>query len=502
MVIKCSSLLFALLIGMQLKAGSLTNSAPVIDESWQTISNRWGSVTLGQLRLAAENGDATAQYYLGCAYQDGNLVAKDLSEAFKWEKLAADNGLVRAQNAVGRFYFSGSGVEKDLGESIGWYRKAANHGFAESQRVLGWMLQFGAGVETNFTEAAEWYDKAAKQGDVIAQFNLGWMFENGIGCPTNYVEAAKLMNLAALQEQSGAQNNLGWLYANGLGIPQDFDKALAWFQKAAAQGHADAQKNLRWLAGKSFEANYQMAQKYQKGDGVKKDAVEAFKCMQKAAQSDFASTKINDALYELGLMYENGEGVQADATQARNYIVLASAGSQPDACYRVGQMYEKGDGIAKDDYEAARYYFKAVANLNGRKFKSKAAESLLKLYAEGRGLTKTNQQPEDYLDGRLAEKKTIIQQLENEITTSQAEFYIGKIYYQGALVSEDLIEAAARLQVAAEEGSEDANKMLTELGSKIAPTQKEAAKTRSTKLKRSLDENRTKEQTLIKVYGW
>jgi TPR repeat protein len=487
----------------------IERTAPIIQESWEIISNQWGSVPLGKIQQTAEKGDVSAQYYLAIAY-DGEIgVTKNLDEEFKWMNLAAQQGMARAQRRLGSMFEDGQGVETNMSEAIVWYQKAAQQGDAWAQVDLGWHYESGIGIETNYFEALEWYKKAAQQGNSQAQMDLGKMYEDGVGVPTNYVEAAEFYRLAAEQGHSMAQNNLGWFYANGLGVPQDFGEALKWMQKSADQGNSYAQKNLPWLSGKAFEAQYQMAKKYQKGDGVPKDAVEAFKWMQKAAQQNpMISTKVSDAQYEVGLMFEKGEGVETNLLEARNYIILASQGlgslegGQPDACFRVGQWYENGDDVPHDDYRAIKYYWNAVRALNGRKYKSQAAEDLLKLYAEGRGLSKTNQEPEDYIDRELVDKKAVIEQFQGEITTSQAEFYVGRINYQGTLVSQDLVEAAARFQVAADEGLDDARKISVELEPKMSTAQKEAAKARSSNLKKNLNENRSMEQALIKVYGW
>ena len=112
------------------------------------------------------------------------------------------------------------------------------------------------------------------------------------------------------------------------------------------------------------------------------------------------------------------------------------------------------------------------------------------------------QEPEDYIDRELADKKSLIESVQSQITTLQAEFYIGRIYYQGTPVSQDLVEAAARFQVAADEGLNDAQKMSVEIEAKMSSAQNEAAKKRVSALKASLNEQRSMEQALIKVYGW
>jgi uncharacterized protein len=48
-------------------------------------------------RLAAEKGNADAQYSLGLSYAKGSGVRKDNAEAAKWLKLAAKQGNPKAQ---------------------------------------------------------------------------------------------------------------------------------------------------------------------------------------------------------------------------------------------------------------------------------------------------------------------------------------------------------------------------------------------------------------------
>lgn len=454
---------FLIISTFQLQAAGSTNPPTSFQESWESISNRWGSVPLEKIQQTAKRGDVTAQYYLAIAFYVGDFgEAKDQAEAFKWTRLAAEQGMPRAQ------------------------------------RRMGIMLQRGEGVETNVIESAAWYNRAAQQGDAQAQMNLGWMYERGVGVSTNYVEAARLYRLAAEQGQSMAQNNLGWFYENGFGVSQDFDEALNWFQKSAAQGNAYAKHNLPELSRKVFDFQYQMSRKYQNGNGVPKDAVEAFKWMQKAAQSDYQSTEVNDALYELGLMYENGEGVQTNLSEAHDYITRAAMGGQPNACYCVGRMYENGDGFPQDDYQATRFYYNAVFNLCGRSFAGKAVENLLKLYAEGRGLVKTNQEPEDYIDQTLGNKPSLIRSCENQITTPISFYYLGKVYFDGKLIPQDLMAAAKKFRLATSEGIAEASKMLDATEAKMSPEQKAAFQNSSAnskgEIERAVQQMKTEQQ--------
>src|SRR6058998_2998262 len=68
------------------------------------------------------------------------------------------------------------------------------------------------------------------------------------------------------------QAELGLRYDKGEGVAKDWVEAVKWFRKAAEQNHADAQKDL----GACFY----------NGEGVAKDQVEAVKWFRKAAEQN------------------------------------------------------------------------------------------------------------------------------------------------------------------------------------------------------------------------
>ena len=57
-----------------------------------------------QFRLAAEQGEAEAQFHLGLAYYSGQGVEQDLAEAIKWYRLAAEQGDVKAWYQLSQAY--------------------------------------------------------------------------------------------------------------------------------------------------------------------------------------------------------------------------------------------------------------------------------------------------------------------------------------------------------------------------------------------------------------
>ena len=75
--------------------------------------------------LAAELGDAEAQYNLGLLYVEGQGVPKSDVEAVEWWRLAAEQGHARAQHNMAVMYAKGQGVPQDDVEAAKWRRRAA-----------------------------------------------------------------------------------------------------------------------------------------------------------------------------------------------------------------------------------------------------------------------------------------------------------------------------------------------------------------------------------------
>lgn len=130
-----------------------------------------GNLTLGMklLCMAAENGSAKLQTFLGACYESGRGIEANPTEAMKWYKRAATQGYAHAQNIVGNAYSDGVVVQKDLSTAVQWFKKAAEQGVAGAQLSLG-LYYYG---EADLDEARKWLLQAAEQGNSEAMCNLG-----------------------------------------------------------------------------------------------------------------------------------------------------------------------------------------------------------------------------------------------------------------------------------------------------------------------------------------
>ena len=84
--------------------------------------------------LAAEQGDASAQWGLGRSYAVGAGVPQDSAEAIRWFRLAADQGLAEARYGRGVLYTRGEGVLEDYVQAHMWYNLAAARGTDDENR--------------------------------------------------------------------------------------------------------------------------------------------------------------------------------------------------------------------------------------------------------------------------------------------------------------------------------------------------------------------------------
>jgi TPR repeat protein len=150
-----------------------------------------------EYRLAAEQGEAPAQFLLGDIYEEGKGVPQDYVEAAKWYRRAAEQGYAAAQLLLGTLYAQGKGVPQSDAEATQWYRLASEQGDDEAQFKIGVAYDLGRGVPKDDAEAAKWYRFAAEQGKADAQYLLGTMYISGEGVPQDYVLAHTWLNLAA-----------------------------------------------------------------------------------------------------------------------------------------------------------------------------------------------------------------------------------------------------------------------------------------------------------------
>jgi len=196
------------------------------------------------LLLKARNGDVLAAHDLAVAYEDGNNVVQDYSQAFMWHMRSADGGNADSIFRLGRIYHFGLVGEVNYEEAVRWYQRAIVDGHLLAKVNLGRMYVAGEGVEQNYKAAEALFKEAGLEGDRDAQNNLGCLYLGELGIERDEVEAARWFELSANQGNQKAQLSLGIMYKDGMGIAQDYEKAYRLLHASALQGDDAAQFHL------------------------------------------------------------------------------------------------------------------------------------------------------------------------------------------------------------------------------------------------------------------
>ena len=94
-----------------------------------------------------------------------NYSKYNYSEAFKFCSVAAEQGNASAQYNLGLMYADGLGVKQDYFKAVEWYQKAADQGQSDAQFNLGLLYYDGEGVRQNYTKAKEYFGLACDNKD-------------------------------------------------------------------------------------------------------------------------------------------------------------------------------------------------------------------------------------------------------------------------------------------------------------------------------------------------
>lgn len=176
-------------------------------------------------------------------------------------RLAAANGDPSAQFEVGARLAEGKGTTQSFQDAAKWYQRSADQGFAQSQYRLGTLYERGLGLKPDAAQAAVWYQRAAAQGNIKAMHNLAVLSANQNDQSPDYTTAAQWFEAAAQRGLADSQFNLAVLYENGLGVTRDMKRAFMWLSIAARGGDADAVRRRDILRGKLTAEEVKVADK-------------------------------------------------------------------------------------------------------------------------------------------------------------------------------------------------------------------------------------------------
>lgn len=260
----------------------------------------------------------------------GQGVPQDYAQAEACYRVAAQRGNAEAQYDMGVLYSYGRGVPKDLSEAAKWYRRASEQGHPEAQANLGQLLVMGVNGSKNFEEAFRWLSLAARADHPKAQYLLGILYRNGQGIDQDHVQAAKLLQSAADQGYVGAYGELAYLYQSGLGVPKNLTEAVSLYRRGAESGDMHSQYSLGLLC--------------KSGQGTVANPMESEKWFRLAAEQGHAQ-----AQHQLGLLMS-----RRNAPEAVQWLQKASQQGVIASTTRLAELLLDGRLVAKDNSAARR----------------------------------------------------------------------------------------------------------------------------------------------------
>jgi uncharacterized caspase-like protein len=180
------------------------------------------------------------------------------------------------------------------------------------------------------------YIAGAAEGSVVASADLKVAWSD--------LRADQEVQLASLASQGDTRSMVGMAYMrlNAADARYDPKKAAEFLQRAADAGSAEAQ--------------FELAQLYEKGLGVDQDLDHAFDLFKASADQGFA-----DALNDLGFIYyQGGLNVVADQKKGLDYFQQAAAVRHPQAMFNVAALIDDGVIPGRTFEDAAEFLYRSL----------------------------------------------------------------------------------------------------------------------------------------------
>jgi hypothetical protein len=347
------------------------------------LSGGFTKADFNSLRKKAEKGDADAQYQLAEMYAEAQGVDQDYAKASQWARKAADQGNAKAQYRLASIMYMGLNGERLQPQGLQLFQKAraglellANNNDPDAKGKLGILFARGIGVQKDLEQASKLFEEAAKAGSVKAQSDLAAAYLMGRGVERNPTTAGFWFEKAAKAGYAEAQIQYGLMKIQGTGCRQDIKIGLAWLKKASQQRHPEGAKQAKVLLERlrgnppkigtnidalinrakknELEAQWELAQRYEFGKGVKVDFSEAIKWLDAASRQGFEA-----AAHRLGGMFMMGYGTEKNVQRGAAYWKLAAELGHSGAQVDFAVASRQGDGVAKNLQEA--YYWMLIA---------------------------------------------------------------------------------------------------------------------------------------------
>jgi len=378
-------------------------------------------------KKAADLGHGEACVVVAEAYETGQIVTQNMTEALNYYKLA-DNILkddYKVKCKIGYMIENQLGSTEPYSNAERWYQSGHSNGHVECKYFLACLfLRMG-----KREEGLKLLEEAFELGSAIAAYKLGSLYEDGIIVPKDEPKAFMFYQSSADGDNKDAQFKVGYFYENGIAMQQSYSSALEWYEKAENNG--------------SYEAAVNRAFMYLNGKGPTVDNEKGLDIL------THASEHYVEALHLIGNIFFNGYGTIAqDYSKAFMWLSKGDEKGHYLCQYLLGKMYERGIHVKQDIYKALDFYTKSQSTC---------------LFIEGMykvGKIAHNLKYVDVAVGKLVDLKKMCEMMPQ---SPIALHILGKIYLKGLNVPQNRLKAMELFEKASALGNERSKRRIDKI---------------------------------------
>ena len=237
-----------------------------------------------------------AMAYLGYCYINEKGVEENRELGYRYLKMAAEQGDKNAWYFMGEYHAKSTGEEIDYSAAFDCYLRAAESGHKQAQTEIAILYEEGKGVARDDSAAAKWYSLAAEKEEPTALYRMGIKREkqdsinNLKGKELKKSPAFKYLLRAAEKGVPEAIVKVAEHYTKGIYVKKSKKKAFVWYERAAMSGNRQAQEFV--------------AECYEKGRGTEKNDDAAYEWYKRAAEQGSKLGKIKAKEFELFNFYK------------------------------------------------------------------------------------------------------------------------------------------------------------------------------------------------------
>lgn len=364
------------------------------------------------LLKADTNGSYKAAYYLAMLYLDGSeTTPTNKKEALKWLTKASHNQVPSACYHLAKFFENGELVPRDQKKAIELYRLASKYNHPKAKYKLSEIYKEGRYVAFDSKKYVKYLQQAADLGELDAIYDLAKLYLFGTKSFTKDQSKAKTYLIqAANKKHEESRKLLASLYLE----LKVYSKAYEWFEKLANENDTDS---LYICAKMLFE-----------GIGTHQNQQKFLIYLKQAALQKHPKAC---ALYANILYQEANESEEISVYQGAFYWMMQAAKlGELEAQYQLAIFYSKGLGTVINKQQAFYWYSKAASQNH---VNSHIILASMLMAGEGHEI-----------DSLLAIHHYKQAALLND---RDAQVILYKLFSQGDLITQDLIEAYAWLNV-------------------------------------------------------